>query len=253
MENNHNFILTIAYDGTRFCGWQQQPNQRSVLGVMESAFAHAFKTDALMLGASRTDAGVHALGQVMRCITPLTITPEKLMWVWNNSLPSDIHIRSVAYAKPTFHPWYNVAHKTYYYHIFTQRPLPFLAPYGWYVYQQLDVAKLNQALQLFVGTHDFRSFCSDDAHKNTIRTIDAISLTYIKRFNVYRVTVTGEKFLRHMIRRIVGAAVAVATRSSLSVHSIKEILAAHNPRQELPNAPGNGLLLRSITYKKDIL
>lgn len=248
----NNFKITIAYDGTHFCGWQQQKDQRSVLGVMESVFAHIFKADALMLGASRTDAGVHALGQIMRCMTPLIITPDKLAWAWNNSLPTDIHIRSIEYASRSFHPWYNVAHKTYYYHIFTQRPLPFLAPYGWHVYKHVDTERLNQALQLYTGTHDFGSFCTDNERANTERTINSISLTYIKRFNVYRITVVGEKFLRHMIRRMVGAAIAIATRPSLPVHLIKEMLATQDPRQELPNAPGNGLLLRSITYKKDV-
>lgn len=244
------FLLTIAYDGTHFCGWQQQNHQRSVLGEMEKIFARIFKIDAYMLGASRTDVGVHALGQVMRCLTPLDIKPERLQWVWNNSLPSDIHIRKAQYAPEDFHPWYKVKEKIYYYHIFTQRPLPFVARYGWYIPQRFDLDIFNKALKQYCGTHDFRSLCSaDDQREDTVRTINAISLSYIKRFNVYRVTVKGKSFLRHMIRRMIGAAFAVASRSTLSVEYINTLLKEKNPHQALPNAPGNGLLLRKIYYE----
>jgi tRNA pseudouridine38-40 synthase len=246
------YKLTLAYDGTAYAGWQQQLKVPSVFGTLERTFRRAFAFDVHLLGASRTDAGVHALGQVVRCVMPLEIEPARLARILNNSLPVDIQVRRVERVADTFHPHYNVARKTYYYHIFVQRPLPFVARYGWHYEQPLDPVKLEAVLLQCVGTHDFRSFCcAQEKRTDTIRTIDTISLRYLRRFKAYRIVVTGEKFLHHMIRRIVGASVQIASNPTIPLCSIQEVLEARDPRQTLHNAPAQGLLLYSILYNKD--
>lgn len=244
------YRLIVAYDGTAYSGWQKQPTFPSIEGTLESVFRNSFKKEPIILGASRTDAGVHALGQVVRLNTELLIEPEKLVYVLNNSLPEDIVIRKVELADDSYSPHIGVAQKIYYYHIFTKKPLPYVARYGWYYPRAINEALFKQALATFVGTHDFRSFCSaEDSHENMIRTIESIEVTFLKRMHAYQVTVIGEKFLRHMVRRIVGAAVTVATEGSVyTLEHMKTILHTKNPHHTLPNAPGKGLTLARIIY-----
>jgi len=245
---NH-YKLVIAYDGTDYCGWQEQKNKLSIAGTLKKAFRIVFAKEVSILGASRTDAGVHALGQVALCKTGLDIPIQKIKQAWNNALPSNVVIRSLQQKQLLFHPCHNVKQKTYHYHFFLNRPLPFLSRYGWFYPYSVDSTMLKKALNFFVGTHDFVSFrSSEDIRKNTIRTIDIISLTYIKRFKIYRITIKGQKFLHHMIRRIVGASMAVASRDNRSLHILQEIMAAQNSNNFLPNAPPKGLLLYNITY-----
>ncbi|HEX4068921.1 MAG TPA: tRNA pseudouridine(38-40) synthase TruA [Candidatus Babeliales bacterium] len=244
------YKLTIAYDGTDYFGWQTLPEKPSIAATMQQTFKRVFKSEIKVLGASRTDAGVHALGQVARITTDLNVTPAHLMWAWNNSLPADITIRSIQLVDDSFNPFCNVVQKTYYYHFFTERPLPFVQRYGYFYPYKIDFDILKTALQFFVGTHDFCSFkSSEDLRENTVRTIDNITLDYLARYKAYRITVKGQKFLRHMIRRIVGAALAVSTKNGHTLESLQDIMTACDPRHTLPNAPAQGLMLYKIRYK----
>ena len=245
------YKLVIAYDGTDYCGWQEQKDKPSITAVLKETFNSAFSKKISIVGASRTDAGVHALGQVALGRTDdLAIPAERLQRAWNNVLPAHIVIRSLDQAEPSFHPFYNVEQKTYYYHFFLNRPLPFLSRYGWYYPYPIDGVMLKKVLNFFIGTHNFVSFRnSQDSREDTVRTIDSINLTYIKRFKMYRITIKGRKFLHHMIRRIVGASMAVASiKNKASLDLLQKIMAAQNPNHFLPNAPANGLLLYNITY-----
>jgi tRNA pseudouridine38-40 synthase len=244
------YKLIVAYDGSDYYGWQAQTDKPSVAQALNSAFHTVFKKEMKVLGASRTDAGVHALGQVVRIKTDLALSPERLQWAWNNALPADIIIRSLKLADESFNPFCQVSQKTYFYHFFIERPLPFIQRYGYFYPYAVDMNLLQQALQVFVGTHDFCSFkSSEDTRANTIRTIDSISLKYIKRYKMYRITVKGQKFLRHMIRRIVGASLSVASKKESSIVLLQEVMDACDPAHTLPNAPAQGLLLYKIEYK----
>lgn len=244
------YKLIIAYDGTNYSGWQAQDHKPSVAGALNAAFTKVFKADIRVLGASRTDAGVHALGQVVRIQTDLAIPAEKLKWAWNNALSPDISIRSIEQVSEDFNPFCNVTQKIYHYHFFTERPLPFLQRYGYFYPYKIDIEFLRTVLQTFVGTHDFASFrSSEDVRTNTIRTIDAITLEYLPRYKAYRITVKGQKFLRHMIRRIVGASLSIAYQGSAALPFLHKVFAACNPRHTLPNAPAQGLMLYKIFYK----
>lgn len=247
----HKYTLIISYDGTEYYGWQSQKDLPAVASTMQHIFAKIFGRSIVLRGASRTDAGVHALGQVAMFKTDLDLDPEQIKCAWNNRLPADIVIRSLQRIDISHSIYDNIAHKTYHYHFFLERPLPFVQRYGWHFYHSIDLQKLEIALQTFVGTHDFRSFCSsEDTRENTMRTVDAITLEYIQRYGVYRITVRGHSFLRHMIRRMVGAALEVASRPTLPIGALQEALDQKDPEQILPNAPAQGLMLYKITYKK---
>jgi len=246
MKNRYKFL--IAYDGTNYAGWQQQPDRVAVSNVLEKTFKHVFQKDCYIIGASRTDAGVHALGQVALVYSDLSIPPESLKHALNNRLPKDVLVRDVQIAHPGFHPQDKVDYKIYWYHFFTQRPLPFASRYGYTVSKQIDLDKLNEALRMFVGTHDFRSFCSGDHYEHTMRTIDEISISYIKYAGCYRITFKGHSFLRYMIRRLTGAALEVATHPTITLDYLAEIFDKKNPEHTLPSAPAHGLTLAKIRY-----
>jgi len=244
------YKLIISYDGTNYQGWQQQPVVPTVSNIMIKAFNNAFHYDLTLLGASRTDAGVHSLGQTALVKTELNLEPNILKNSWNKILPSDIVITHLQKVDETFHPMVKVKEKTYYYDFFVERPLPFNQRYGLFFYWKLDIEKLKKCLNLFVGTHDFRSFCSGDEMKTTVRTINEINLQYMENLNIYRITFKGKSFLKYMIRRIVGACLEVASRKNISVDYLVEVLNEKDPNQTLLNAPPKGLTLYKIDYEE---
>ncbi len=239
--------LVVAYDGTAYHGWQIQPDVPTIAGILEKRFQDVFKKRIKLVGASRTDAGVHALGQVARFELDVAIPPKTLLFAWNNVLPPDVLIRSLEIVPETFHPQRDVVEKTYYFHFFEHRPLPFLARYGFFC-GKVDQAKLFEGLQIFVGTHDFRSFCTGDDAESTIRTINSIELMHYKRFGVHRIAVKGPGFLRYMIRRIVGACLDVAS-SKKQLNELSYALDAKDPHQHLHVAPAHGLILHGVQYR----
>ena len=244
------YKIIVAYDGTDYFGWQFQPDRPTIVQALQDSFKKVFKSDVIIVGASRTDAGVHALGQVAVCRTELDIDAQRLLWAWNNRLQKDIMIRSCERVDETFHPQRSVEQKTYRYYFCLERPLPMTSRYRWYVRKEPNLEKLRECLNIFVGTHDFRSFCTgDDMGEDTTRTIDTINLNYMESEQVYCIEVKGPSFLRYMIRRIVGASMTVAERRHLPVNYLYEVLKARNPLQQLPTAPAQGLVLQLIVYK----
>lgn len=252
MMNRYKMIL--AYDGSDFHGWQQQPDGSSVADCLQNNFARVFGHQAQIIGASRTDTGVHALGQVVLIKTELALPPEKLHSALNKSLPSSLRVRTLSTCDEQFHPCFGVAQKTYWYFLFTQRPLPFLARYGWHYHliDSIDTAKFNNALQLYRGTHDFGSFCKQETDRSTIRQINAVTLHQFKRWGVLGIEIRGKSFLHFQIRRMIGYALDVACRKNLSVDYIERLLDNPNPEQTLLKAGASGLLLRRIVYHEDI-
>lgn len=243
------YKIIVSYDGTDFSGWQIQPHAPSVAQALQKAFARVFGCTIKMLGASRTDAGVHAVGQVAVFSTDLTLDAKRMLNAWNDALPASIVIRDLRHVPDDFHPMYGVEEKTYWYHFFLKRPLPFVERYGWYFRHPVDFEKLEQALQIFVGTHDFRSFCTGtEMGENTVRTINSIRLVYIKKFGAWRIECKGPGFMRHMIRRIVGACMQAGAKEGISLAYLQDVLAQKDPKQVLFNAPAKGLCLYKIKY-----
>lgn len=243
------YKITIAYDGTDYAGWQVQPDGRGICNVLQDTYARVFKQNVIIKGASRTDAGVHALGQVAAFDTDLPLEPERIKKIWNDSLPLSINIANIEQVSAKFNPRYDVTSKTYWYHFFLQRPSPFLQRFGYYFPYTLDLDLFKQALAIFVGTHNFSSFSSAQEYQDPCRTIDSIYLDFDTDFlSTYRIVVQGRSFSRFMIRRIVGACFDVACKQ-LSLDVLKKALANPDPRQTFYNAPAQGLLLYKIEYK----
>lgn len=242
------YKLTVAYDGTDYHGWQWQPHQRSVDRVLREAFLKTFNQTCMLVGASRTDAGVHAAGQVVRIKTDLVIEPQKLRWILNNALPEDIVITDLVLADPKFHPQHTVALKTYHYTFFTQRPSPTVQRFGTFIQRPIDFEKLSRALTLFLGEHDFRAYCKEVPEKNTVKTINAIALFPCEKTGGVVIKITGKSFLRFMIRRIVGAAFAAATQPTVQINDLKRALFEKKMAKVLPTAPAKGLCLMQIDY-----
>jgi tRNA pseudouridine38-40 synthase len=245
--------IVVSYDGTDFHGWQIQPTDVTITSTLERVFKRTFGESITVVGASRTDAGVHALGQVAHFKTAITIDPELIKKAWNASLPSSIVIRSIEEVASDFHACFKVSQKTYYYHLFLKRPLPFIARFGWHYrfIHHVDLQKFKEGLQFFVGEHDFTAFCKLEDDKSPIRSIDSISTEYIHAWGALRVVIKGKSFLRYQIRRIIGYTLDVARRPELPVHYLQEILKSKNPQQTLLQADGKGLCLRKIVYKGD--
>jgi tRNA pseudouridine38-40 synthase len=250
----HHYKIIIAYAGTDFCGWQIQPQAESVTSCMQKAYKKVFGHDIILLGASRTDSGVHAMGQVGLFKTDLNIDPQIILDSWNAMLPKSISIRSIQEVDESFHPCKNVLQKTYYYTLFFTRPLPFVSRFGWHYkfIKKVDLEKFEKCLQLYVGEHNFASFCKiEDEKKSPIRKIDSINLIRMPKPNVLQIVIKGKSFLRFQIRRMVGYALDVARRPDLSIDYLRNILDNPNPCQTLVKAEGCGLCLRKVVYKND--
>lgn len=243
------YKIIVAYDGTGYAGWQRQLGERTITGDLEKAYRAVFGHDIKLLGASRTDAGVHARGQVAAFETPLHIDLRKKLLAWNGKLPAGITIRSIEHCASHFNPRYHVAEKIYHYNFFLEHPLPFYERYGWHVRHKVDLEKLKECLQVFVGKHDFSSFATLDGTKNPVRTIHEITLSFDEVTRMHTITIKGPTFLRFMIRRIVGACIDTASRSDGSADFLARVLTEKNPRQRLFCAPAQGLILDSIRYK----
>lgn len=256
------YKMIVAYDGTDFHGWQIQLSDVTIASTLQKSFKDAFAKTVSILGASRTDSGVHALGQVAVARTDLDMDPALILRVWNNSLPNAIVIKSLEFADEDFHPFANVVSKTYYYYLFLERPLPFIARYGWFwkFIDSVDLEKFAKAMELFVGKHDFRSFCKNEVGRQTVRTVDSIKVDHIECLSemlpcgelpvrAVRIAITSKGFLRYQIRRMIGAALDVARLDSMTVDFIKDKLANPSDQQVTTKASGCGLCLREIVYK----
>ena len=243
------YKLCITYDGTDYQGWQSQPHKKTIVDVLQGSFARIFGSRITLLGASRTDAGVHAHGQIARLQTDLAIDPERMKHAWNSSLPLAICIRDILPVSEDFHPHKNVIEKSYCYRLFRTRPLPLDARFGWlYTYMhQVDVGQFIAALQLYVGTHDFRSFCKLDEEKSTVRTVYSIAVAQEPAYIDIRIR--GDGFLRYQIRRMIGYALDVARRTDKSLDDIRQMIKQPNAQQTLLKAGAAGLCLEEVCYR----
>jgi tRNA pseudouridine38-40 synthase len=249
------FKLTIAYDGTDFHGWQIQPNQVSVQSTLIRTFEKKFRQPVFILGASRTDAGVHASGQVALMKTELNLAPEKIVKAWSESLPKSVVVLSAEKVGEDFHPMRGVSSKLYTYDLFTQRPLPHMARFGWHHkhIRLLNQVVFEKTLSLFQGKHDFRffsKFCAEEG-RNPNRSVDMIKVERLTETQGYRISFVAKGFLRFQIRRMLGAAIAVGCWGKHCLQNITGALQGDERAAEKAptfSAAGCGLTLRKINY-----
>ena len=230
------YKIVVAYDGTDYHGWQVQPGATTVSQALIDAYSAVFFQKISILGASRTDAGVHALAQVAIVRSPIYVEPNVLRKAWGKAIPTDIVVRDIQVLDRLIHPHDGVIQKVYAYHFFLERPMPFVQRFGWHFRRKVDLDILRASLNIFVGTHDFRSFCTGEDLEDTIRTIDSVDVSYVASWNAYRVEIKGKSFLRYMVRRIVGACLEIASRDQLAINDLVCVLNSKNPCHTLPKS-----------------
>ena len=249
-KNACNILLTISYDGTNYGGWQKQPNSITIQEKLETALSRVFNKSISVLGASRTDAGVHALGQKACFFTDNLLIPiDKLPFVINSFLPRDITITSASIAPIDFHPRFDALKKTYLYHIYNNSfPNPLLRNYAWHVRYPLDVSVMKTAAEHFLGKHDFSAFCSANGNAKTFtRSIFDIEV-FTNSPSVF-ISVTGDGFLYNMVRIITGTLMYVGIGKTKPC-AIPFIIEEKERALAGITAPANGLTLMDIKYKK---
>ncbi|MCI5603958.1 MAG: tRNA pseudouridine(38-40) synthase TruA [Lachnospiraceae bacterium] len=239
--------LIISYDGTNYCGWQVQINGITVEEVINRELSRMLGEDIAVIGASRTDSGVHALGNVAVFDTFSKIPPEKMCFALNQRLPDDIRIQDSCEVPLDFHPRYCDSTKTYEYKILNRRfDNPVMRLYTHFVYMPLDYEKMQEAAKYLVGEHDFKSFCSARTQvTDTVRTI--YSLDVSKEDDIIKIRISGNGFLYNMVRIIVGTLIKVGLKVYPPEH-VKEILEACDRNVAGPKAPAKGLTLIGIVY-----
>lgn len=240
--------LTVAYDGTRYAGWQWQPNAPTVQGEIESAWQQLTGETLRVTASGRTDSGVHALGQVVGVATQSKLPVEQILRAMNAKLPEDVVVTRSEIAPDNFHATYDSLRKTYRYQIHNSRQPPlFDRQYVWHVPTAiLDVSLMQAAGDLLIGRHDFACFeTAGSERSSTVRTI--LQLNIRQAGTRIDIEVQGDGFLYNMVRAIAGTLVEVG-RGAKSVDWVRDVLASRDRKQAGPNAPAQGLVLVKVDY-----
>lgn len=249
-ERTKNYKLVLEYDGAAFHGWQVQPHLRTVHGCLESALRTVLGDELKIHGASRTDRGVHALGQTVAvpCRPRRALPAVKLRAALNGLLDDDVKVREAAEMPLDWHARHHALGKHYRYRILNSAwPSPLLRGQTWHVHRPLDVAAMNVAAAHLVGTRDFRSLAASGEVRETTRTITELSVSRPGGGPVVLVDVAGDGFLWNMVRTIAGTLAEVG-RGARSPDSIPAMLAARDRRQAGQTAPAHGLTLMTVFY-----
>jgi len=242
--------ILIEYEGTRYYGWQLQPNQVSIQEVLESKLHKITREKIRVIGSGRTDSGVHAEGQVAHFQTRSTMQLQEFLKAMNSLLPPDIVVKKVEEAKPDFHAQISATRKTYRYTILNRDyPSALQGRMAHYIATPtLDVTAMRKAARCLVGSHDFKSFQgSGCTAKTTMREIYRLSV--VKKDDFIRITVDGSGFLKYMVRNIVGTLIEIGW-GNWPPEQMKAILKSKNRRLAGPTAPSRGLCLVKVVYGK---
>ena len=244
------FRITLAYDGTDFVGWQRQAAGVSIQGLLEDALAELDEAAVTVLGAGRTDAGVHALGQVAAFTLTRTMAADVVVRALNVRLPLSVRVLEAEEVPADFHPQFAATSKTYRYRIWNSDVVsPFERLYAWHVFGALDAAAMNEAARMLEGTHDFAAFQGTGSDvKTTVRTIreSGIARSAIAE-SLIDYEVRGDGFLRHMVRAIVGTLVEIG-RGRRPPEWMREVVASRNRSDAGVTAPAAGLFLVRVNY-----
>lgn len=239
--------LTVAYDGTNYNGWQYQPNGVTIEAVLNRAISSLTGEPIVVIGASRTDAGVHARCNCAVFDTAMRMPAEKFAYALNQRLPEDIRIRRSEEVEPDWHPRKRNSVKTYEYRILNEEfPDPLDRLYAHFTYLELDVEKMRRAAGYLVGEHDFKSFCSIHTQaESTVRTITALDVE--RRGSVITIRVSGTGFLYNMVRIIAGTLLEIGN-GKYPPERMEEILLACDRAAAGPTAPARGLTLTEYEF-----
>lgn len=251
-----NIKLTLQYDGTNYSGYEFQPGKRTIRRELEISLKKIYKRTIKFNAASRTDSGVHALGQVISFKAPVSIPLDRIPPALNSVLPEDVRVTGAEAVRQGFNARFDARSKTYEYLFFNGAIMPpHLRRFAWHVKPELDLAQMRRAAKILVGKHDFSSFCAaggDDI--NFIRIIHSFGIRHSsfviwdeKKVTVIRMRVAGSGFLYKMVRNLVGTLVEVGL-GRLKPAEVKRILEAKNRRLAGRTAPAHGLCLVRVEY-----
>ena len=241
----YRIACTVSYDGTAYHGWQRQPRESSIQEVIESSLRQLHDGEEIVIyGASRTDQGVHALGQVFHFDTSLDIPVERFALAINTYLPTDIFVTSARVVPLSFHARKSVIKKTYCYKMMCNNYLPHQRNTMGFYKGEFNIPYMQQQLQTLIGTHDFSAFTQHATYDSFERTIYSASLTSTEYG--LELLITGSGFLRHMVRIIMGTLLLVG---SDSVTTMRDILASKDRQQAGLNVAPEGLYLLQVDYE----
>ena len=242
-----NFKLTISYDGSRYYGWERQPGRDTIQGKLETVLTRMCGMDVNVIGAGRTDAGVHARAMVANAYMDTDKTPAEIRDYMNHYLPDDICVSEVKEAADRFHARYRAVGKLYTYTCYVGETKPvFNRKYVTVLDYQPDVAAMRQAAEYLQGEHDYRSFCSNpQMKKSTVRIVDAIEIVRRKDYLYFNFHGTG--FLHNMVRILVGTLLEVG-QGKRTPESVRDVLLAKDRKLAGFTAPPQGLSLMRVDY-----
>lgn len=242
-----NYKFKISYDGTRYYGFERQPDKDTIQGKIESVLSRMCDKEVEITGAGRTDAGVHAKAMIANAHMVTDMKEEEILEYMNRYLPDDIAITSVKKASERFHARYNAKGKTYCYTIFNGKVKPvFNRKYYTYIEENLDVDAMRKAASFLIGEHDFKSFCGNPKmKKSTVREIKSIDIKTSKGYIYLYFTGTG--FLQYMVRILVGTLLMVG-KGEITPEEVEDILEAKDRQKAGQTAPAKGLCLEKVYY-----
>lgn len=240
------YKIVFSYDGSNFLGYQRQKNLRTVQGEIEKVLTKLANQEVLITSSGRTDRLVHALNQVASFNLKINVNEQKIKQAMNTYLPDDIYIKTVEEVDEKFHPRYMAKEKTYQYLISQNEYDPLQRNYVYQYQKNLNLELIKEASQYLIGTHDYRSFVSENKIKeDCVRTITKIKIKNQK--GIIKITFTGDGFLKYQVRNMVGALIKVG-EEKLTPLDIAEILENKNRNTAPKMAPGEGLYLVSVKY-----
>ncbi len=241
------FKVVVSYDGTAYLGWQRQPHGLTIQEVVEDTIKKISNESVVIVGSGRTDAKVHALGQVFHFDSGFYLDAKGWKKALNAHLPEDITIVSIVAVKEDFHARFHAVKKGYEYRILLGEKDVFLRNYALRCYYKLDIEAMEKASKLFVGKKDFSSFCTNgfDTHPDQVREIYRIDFTYENQ--LLKITFEGKGFLRYMVRMIVGTLIELG-RGKISEKDIERMLEERRKGACRYNAKAYGLYLVSVSY-----
>lgn len=240
------YKLTFEYDGTEFNGWQKQPEGRTVQGVIEKALSTFYQQDIRIVGQGRTDAGVHARAQVAHADLPASYSVARLHRALSGLLPKDVALMEAKNVEDDFHARFHAKCRSYQY-IVLERPSPLLRNFSWYAFKPLSLELLSKCAEEIVGEHDFINFCipPDDPKMTTICTIN--KSVWKKEDGILIYEIEGNRFLRHLVRRLVGAMIHVADGTQ-EIKYFQHLLKSRETKRKGHAAPAKGLTLVEVKY-----
>ncbi|MDB5034624.1 MAG: truA 2 [Chlorobi bacterium] len=240
------YKLLLEYEGTRFSGWQVQQGAKSIQGSLISAARDAFNNVGEVMGSGRTDAGVHALGQVAHIDLPMQIPVQKILFGLNDNLPADINIISATPQNDRFHARHDATGRSYLYQISLRRTA-FGKPFVWWVRDPLDIGRMRRAVIGATGMHDYRGFTDMSPSEGSTKVlVESIEIATVDQMLLIRIR--GSHFLRKMVRRIVGTLVEIG-RGKLPAGAVNDALESPGSMSMNYTAPPSGLFLDQVIYK----